>query len=452
LESWENIINTNILPKFYRQIESTLGDNYPTFNMVLNSKITFVKEIFNIFREKIKHNKYISTMQGDLFDISIFNILNKPNGFEMLYDYIIQNTKNVNNMVYTDDMIFIPLHIMVPIFQKPLSNKFVKFPYFLKYKKIEGKYLTIFNKDTFNDFLDLINDIDIQIKDWLNLNSRENDIIMDNYLKYMELFMPDFQLQSFINTNIIIYVKRKNVSNWVIEVPWEGFIDIWTEYSSKYKTLTSQTIYEGKLPTGDIPCIVEKRQIEVNNNINKGYIKIPTVFWELRDQLGMLILRLRRERVVEYTDDTAIFREFSDNPLKYCKKIKAILLGLKTLINTIKQNLLEEKINPQIKKDENYKNFIEKCKDVSRFDYIECGADGFVSYLLKQQNIEYWKRLGYIDEKEKTKREKRSTYPIDFIDDESKILYSEQLRNKNLPYLRKRSLDDFKQTLSKKPK
>lgn len=402
LDSWklyaDEISNPNnkIIDSCYQTIRKTLDQLYPIYEVVVNSKRNLSKQVFNFFKNICTYDKYISTLNGVFFNKNIFEILKQENGFVQLLNTI-EAQDNEGIFKTSNNTIIIPFFIMIPRFNKSQkSNKFLNFPYFLKYLKFKEErdgvmyniYKKNYDKTTINNFFDIIEDLDSQIFDYFNLNEDEYEFVINNFFKNIELLCYDWSLESFINTKIVIYSNISDLSSWNIEFVDEGFIDIWSGYSSESKLTKSEGIYEGKLPTGDIPCIVEKIEIQEKSDKYTSYLKIPSVFWTIRDQVGMLVLSLRKQRVGAWTEDSAIFIDANHDPLKYCGKTKAILKGMWLLVNNIKQDLIN---NNQVK----YIDFIEKCKNIDEFDYIECGADGYISYLFRKENYDYWKRIGY---------------------------------------------------------
>jgi len=390
-----NYIKSNI--KNFLDKETNNQDKYIVYNKILESKNNFVKNIFKRFRTYFNKDGYFYTLNNKLISIEYLNILLDPNNSERFMKFK-EEIEKVDESFYVklvDNIVVIPITLMIPkLNKKSRLDKFLNFPFTLR-QPINGQDQNGFN--TYQDiffmnkeehiikFKELLEDLHAQILEWFNLDQQQEQFILDNFMDHFDLFYNDWGLSSIFNYKFYI-VYNISLNDLRINIASEGFVDLWSEYYSQYSDTKAKRFYEYKLPTGDLPCIIEKIDLE---NTEQGYLKIPSIFWAIKDQTGMLVLALRKERVPPvdgWTENSATFIPANHDPLKYCKKCRSLLKGLHTIINIVKTNVTNN--------SDNYDEFLKKCKDEIGFDIIECGADGFVSYLFKNNN-DYWKRVGY---------------------------------------------------------
>lgn len=401
-DSWFRYMNdvgyTNIqylknIMKKYIDTETGNKHSFVIYDKIIESRSNFIKNIIKDFRKNFMKNNYFYSKNNKLLSISHLNILLN----EGLSSFI-STIQNIDDDYYEEinDHIVIPITIMIPkLSKKSRFDKFLNFPFHLN-QPIIGKteegfkiYKDVFFNNNIGDiqmFQELLNDLNNQISDWFDLNEDQENFILDSFIKHFDLFYIRWSLTSIFNIKFYVIFNKNTPEDWNITINSEGFVDIWSEYYTQYTETKAKRFYEYKLPTGDLPCIVEK--IDMGNV--ESYLKIPSVFWALKDQTGMLVLSLRKERVLPFggwTEDSAQFIPVNQDPLKYCKKIKSLLKGLWLLITNVKNNIKNEKTDE-------YDEFLKKCKDEIGFDIIECGADGYISYLFKNSN-DYWKRVGY---------------------------------------------------------
>lgn len=401
-QSWFNYMNDvgynniqylkNII-KNYIDSESGNPNLFIIYDKIIESRGNFIKNILKDFRKNFMKNNYFYTKNNKLISIDHFNIL-LNDGLNSFISEI--NKVDDNYFQILDDHVIIPITIMVPkLNKKSRTDKFLNFPFKLN-QPIIGKndngayiYKDVFFNNNLGDidlFKNLLYDMNDQISQWFDLTEDQENFILDSFLNHFDLFYIKWALSAIFNIKFYIIFNKNNPYDWNITINSEGFVDIWSEYYLQYSELKAKRFYEYKLPTGDLPCIVEK--IDINGY--DSYLKIPSIFWAIKDQTGMLVLALRKERIPPiggWTEDSAQFIPTENDPLKYCKKTRSLLKGLWILINKVKEDIKNKNIDQ-------YDDFLKKCKDEIGFDIIECGADGYISYLFKNNN-EYWKRVGY---------------------------------------------------------
>lgn len=390
---YNNINYLKNIMKNYVDLESGNVYSFIIYDKITQSRNNFIKNILKDFRKNFVKDNYFYSKNNKLLSIEHLNILLN----EGLNSFIpiIENIDN-NYFQELDEHIVIPITVMIPkLNKKSRFDKFLNFPFTLN-QPIMGRneegfkiYKDVFFKNNLGDiesFKILLRDLNNQISEWFDLTEQQEDFILDSFMPHFDLFYVKWGLSSIFNTKFYVIFNKNTPNDWSISINSEGFVDVWSEYYTQYSETKAKRFYEYKLPTGDLPCIVEK--INIDKKIS--YLKIPSIFWAIKDQTGMLVLSLRKERVPPnggWTEDSAQFIPNDQDPLKYCKKIKSLLKGLWLLINNVKNDIKNGNTDK-------YNDFLKKCKDEIGFDIIECGADGYISYLFKNSN-DYWKRVGY---------------------------------------------------------
>ena len=390
---YNNIKYLNNVLKNYVDLQSGNVISFEIYDKITKSRNNFIKNIIKDFRKNFVKDNYFYSKNNKLLNIQHLNILLNEG-----LDSFISIIQQIDNDYYKelDEHIVIPITIMIPkLSKKSRFDKFLNFPFTLN-QPVMGRneegfkvYKDVFFKNILGDiqlFQKLLEDLNNQISEWFDLNEQQEDFILDSFMPHFDLFYIRWGLSSIFNIKFYIIFNKNTPDDWNISINSEGFVDVWSEYYTQYTETKAKMFYEYKLPTGDLPCVIEK----INIDNYESYIKIPSIFWAIKDQTGMLVLSLRKERVPPvggWTEDSAQFIPSDQDPLKYCKKIKSLLKGLYLLINNVKNDIKNGNLDK-------YDEFLKKCKDEIGFDIIECGADGYISYLFKNSN-DYWKRVGY---------------------------------------------------------
>lgn len=373
----ENLVNDN-----YKNIFNYLGGfKSEVYKNTLESRKSFFFNLLKYFKNVCINNemKFLYTMNFiPINNSKIYDIKN----IEKFFNDIL----TIDKKSYIDDgeYVIIPLYIMIPRIQMGWRNERIgHFPYFVDFGRdvnnVPNKNI-IFNKNNIDQFLSFFIDIETQIQLFLNLSDNDEITIFDMYHKLLTLIRRKRALSSMVNTKINIKIN-KNTSDFLIEISDEGFIDVWTDFSAQYTETSGKKIYDYKLETGDVPCILE----HIDFDTKRYFIKIPTINWLIRDQVRMLLHGLRKETIYsqDWTEDTVVkFTEQDIDPLKYSDKILGMISGYYKVIDGIENDIKDGK-------SKQYYNMFENCRQ--DFDYIGCGPDAFISELFKSTyNKKYW--------------------------------------------------------------
>lgn len=386
---WDNYLKKGIHTKVLQGYESIYkvldefdivngyqnGFHTQVYKIILETKKSFFSNMLKIFKNiSIQSNNFIFSKNFIPIPINTFQNLNDIRTF-------LQNIINLDKNILINDnnIITIPLYIMIPRISVAYKNdKINNFPYYINFgvdiDTEKASSSKIFKNDIYG-FINELNQIESQISDYLNLTDQQEREILDLYFSLTSIKRK--RALATLSCVKIIIICDFNTNDITLKFDDEGFIDLWTEFSSQYTETTAKKRYDARIETGDIPSILEK--------VKDSYIKFPLINWLIRDQTRMLIHGLRKETpfTEDWNEETTLFTPADIDPLKYCDKITGMIEAYDSVIFMI-ENKLSEPNGSQYLSD-----VFNPCRAL--FDYIACSPDAFISWAIRNfVNRDYW--------------------------------------------------------------
>jgi len=405
-KTWESYKDNHMkyVEKTYEQIYENLDkfdEEYKlqtnlhkfVYSITLRTRMYIFQDCLKIFKNICKqyNNNFIFTKNFSPIPIDILLSLSSFQKDSSNISDIITKIKNIDTDAVisvtdaTNYTITIPLYIMIPRVSVAYKNiKVNNFPFYIDFgKDATDKALSskIFN--SIDDFNLSLQDIKSQIMDYLDLSDEEENEYIRHYFSFTSLIRKrSLTTLSFIK----IMITYDSTSDKIIyKFDDEGFIDLWTEFSSQYTETKAKKRYDARIETGDIPSILESVSLSLpNGEVFTSYIKFPVINWLIRDQVRMLIHGLRKETPYsdDWNEDTTVFTPQDIDPLKYCDKILSMIEAYDDVMFFI-----EDQVNKGAADD--LSKLFDNCR--INFDYVACSPDSFVSYIIRDIiNKDYW--------------------------------------------------------------
>lgn len=384
---WENYVNKGLKNKvdegfqlIYKLLDDfdeknnfQVGFHTNVYKIILETRKSFFSKILKFFKNiSIKNNTFIFSKNFIPIPIDFFNNLNN-------IEFFIRNLSTIDNSAFINEgnKITIPFYIMIPRISVAYKNdKINNFPFYIDFgtdqSTQKASSFKIFENDI-KGFMDELIKIESQIIDYLKLSDMDENKIVDLYFSLTSLKRKR-ALTTLSCVKIIIIYDNGNLT---FKFDDEGFIDLWTEFSSQYTETAAKKRYDARIETGDIPCILER--------VNDSFIKFPLINWLIRDQVRMLVHGLRKESPYseDWNEETTLFTPAEIDPLKYCDKITGMLEAYDMVIEMIQNKIMEQNGVDYLS------DVFNPCRTI--FDYVACSPDAFISWVIRNYvNREYW--------------------------------------------------------------